>query len=81
MKRRQFVSRCYQQRIVGRVQFHSLIDSQEFTVQLIMMSLVKPCNPTQTLLGDFQHVWQNACVNSVREVMVWDVYFPFPKIL
>ena len=26
-------------------------------------------------------VWQNACVNTIRRVMVCDVYFTFSKIL
>ena len=38
-----------------------------------------------TLAGPFRrfsmHMWQNAYANTVRYVMVSDVYFPFSKIL
>ena len=35
----------------------------------------------QALSEDFQHVWQNTHTNTVKCVMVCNVYFPFPKIL
>ena len=37
-----------------------------------------------SLAGPFRrfsmHMWQNACANTVRRVMVCEVYFPFSKI-
>ena len=35
----------------------------------------------ETLLGFFQHVWQNACITTVRPAMLHDVFLFFLKVL
>ena len=52
-----------------------------YSTNSALMSIVENIQIELDNAGSFRrfsmHVWQNACANTVRRVMLWDVYFPF----
>ena len=53
----------------------------ELKIYVRLLGDWKNCEWRQALSGDFERMWQNAHVNTVRRAMVCDVYSPFPKVL